>query len=93
MQALQKAAASSARLHGLTAASKDVSDDVPDNVVAIKPTDVKAKAKVANDQPPAMEDKAPGDNEEPKLDVASMSEQEFAAMPDSTKKRARGDFL
>ena len=93
VQALQKAAAASARLHGLTAVSAEETGEAPDNVVDIKPTDVKGKAKVANAQPPPMEEKARGGSEEPKLDVASMSEEEFESMPESTKARARGDFL
>jgi hypothetical protein len=93
VQALQKAAASAARNHDLTAISAEVSDEAPDNVVDIKKTNVKDKAKVANKQPPVMEEKARGGSEEPKLDIASMSEEEFEAMPESTKRRARGDFL
>lgn len=92
VQALQKAAESSARLHGLSKTTNSEAE-VPDNVVEIKPTDVKAKAKVANGQPPAMEEKAAGESEEPKLDINSMSDEEFESMPESTKKRARGDFL
>lgn len=93
VQALQKAAAQAARLHDLKPTSAPADEVKPDNVVDIKKTDVAAKAKVANDQPPAMEARAPGQSEEAALDLNSMSDEEFDAMPESTKRRARGDFL
>ncbi len=93
VQALQKAAATAAKIHGLEATSTPKKEPKSDNVVDIKPIDVKAKAKVDNDQPPVMAARAPGQSEEPALDIDSMSDEEFNAMPESTKRRARGDFL
>jgi len=91
-QALQRAAAKAAKIHGLTAASAE-EVDVPENVVNIKQTDAKKKAAAANAQPPAMESRAQSSSEEPRIDIASMSDEEFEAMPESTKRRARGDIL
>jgi len=92
VQALQRAAAKAAKIYSLAPLSEAV-EDVPDNVVDIKPTDVKEKAKAANKQPPAMEARAEGTSEEPRIDFNSMSDEEFEALPESTKRRARGDFL
>jgi hypothetical protein len=92
VQALQRAATQAARIYGLTAVT-DIVPEVPDNVIAIKPSDPKKKAEVANSQPPAMEARAPGSSEEPVIDFASMSDEEFDALPESTKRRARGDIL
>ncbi|RLC59592.1 MAG: hypothetical protein DRI30_00185 [Chloroflexi bacterium] len=95
VQALQRAAKQAARNFGLTAISGKAVDDetVSDNVVTLKPTDVRAKAKVANAQPPNMESRAKGSVEEPRRDFNSMSDEEFETLPESTKRRARGDFL
>jgi len=91
-QALQRAAAKAAKIHGLTAASAE-EVVVPENVVNIVKTDAKKKAAAANAQPPAMESRAQSSSEEPSVDIASMSDEEFEAMPESTKRRARGDIL
>jgi hypothetical protein len=96
VQALQRAAKQAARNYGIKPVSDEVvedTDDKPDNVVNIKPTDVEAKAKVDNAQPPAMEARAEGESEEPRRDFSSMSDEEFDALPESTKRRARGDIF
>jgi len=91
-QALQRAADKAVKIHSLTSAIEPA-PEVPDNVVDIKPTDAKGKAAAANAQPPVMESRAAGSTEEPRLDIASMSDEEFEALPESTKRRARGDIL
>ena len=91
VQALQRAADKAAKIYGLSATS-DVTEETPDNVVDIKKPDAKKKAAVANAQPPAMENTG-GGNEEPKVDVNSMSDEEFDALPESSKMRLRGDIL
>jgi len=93
VQALQKAATQAAKIHDLKATSDVTEDSKPNNVVDIKKTDVAAKAKVDEAQPPAMEARADGAHEEPRTDVMSMSDEEFEAMPESTKRRMRGDIL
>jgi hypothetical protein len=96
VQALQRAAKQAARNFGIKPASETANEDTDetaDNVVNIKPTDVKVKAEVANAQPPAMESRAEGESEEPRRDFASMSDEEFEALPESTKRRARGDIF
>lgn len=92
VQALQRAAAKAAKMHGLTPSSEPP-EEVPDNVVDIKPTDVKSKVAADKAQPPAMESAAENSTEEPIKDFNSMSDEEFEALPESTKRRARGDFL
>ncbi len=91
VQALQRAADKAAKIYGLSATS-DVTEETPDNVVDIKKPDGKKKAAVANAQPPAMENTG-GGSEEPKIDVNSMSDEEFDALPESSKMRLRGDIL
>lgn len=91
-QALQRAADKAAKLYGFTDVAPEPAPDLT-NIVDIKKTDPKAKAKAANEQPPAMESRAQGTNEEPRRDYKSMSDEEFDALPESTKKRARGDVL
>jgi hypothetical protein len=92
VESLQRAAAQAARIYGYTASSVVV-PDVPDNVVAIKPTDVPAKIAAAAKQPPNMEGRAPGSMEEPRVDINSMSDEEFDGLPESTKQRMRGDVV
>ncbi|NNL17351.1 MAG: hypothetical protein HKP37_01285 [Boseongicola sp.] len=89
VEALQRAAERTAKLFGLGA--KD--EPAPDNVVAMKQPSPKAKAAAANAQPPVMESKAQGTNEEPRRDINSMSDEEYEALPESTKRRMRGDVL
>jgi len=88
VQALQRAAAKSAKMYGLAVEV----EDVPDNVVDIKKPDVKKKAAVDNAQPPVMESNSEV-REEAKIDFTSMSDEEFDALPESTKMRSRGDIL
>ncbi len=72
-----------------------VNDEVEDDTPAPK-KDVKDKVKAAKSQPPKMPTK-----EEPKkkavdpdeIDVANMDEDEWDALPESTKARLRGDIL
>ena len=89
-EALQKAADQAARIYGFEATGAVV---VPDNVTNIRKTDVKGKTEAANNQPPKMQAKAAGTNEEPQRDVLHMSDEEFDNLPESTKKRMRGDVL
>lgn len=88
--ALQKAAERSAKMHSLEKVS---APKVPDNVVNLKkPIDVKAKAAAAKNQPPTMES-SESERIEPKVDVNSMSDEEYQALPESTKRRLRGDVM
>ncbi len=64
----------------------------PDNVVEMKKPDVKRKAETAKQTPPEMQGKA-AETEEPKMDFSSMSDEEFEALPESVKRRARGDVF
>ena len=91
VQALQRASAKAAKMYDLVATSVEV-EGVPDNVVDIKKPDVKKKAAVDNAQPPTMESNSEN-REEPKIDFKSMSDEEFDALPESTKMRARGDIM
>ena len=91
VQALQRAADKAAKIHGLVATTEQ-EEEVPDNVVDIKKPDVEKKAGIANAQPPVAESTSK-DKEEPQRDFGSMSDEEFEALPESTKRRARGDYM
>ena len=90
-QALRRAADRAVKIYGFD--EVQTPEPAPDNVVDIKKTDPKKKAEVANSQPPVMESSAEGSSEEPRRDYSKMSDEEFDALPESTKKRARGDIL
>ena len=90
VQALQKAAEKTAKIMDLGIPAPA---DTPDNVVNLKPTDVKKKVAASKNQPPSMQSKAPGELDEPKHDVRSMSDEEFESLPESAKRRMRGDIL
>ena len=90
VQALQRAADKAAKIHNLDVPYEV--EEVPDNVVDIKKPDVEKKAGIANAQPPVAESTSK-DKEEPQRDFGSMSDEEFEALPESTKRRARGDFV
>ena len=92
VQALQRAAEKAAKLHDIKALSV-VPPAVPDNVVKLKQPDPKKKAEIANNQPPVMESKGDVDNGEPKVDMRSMSDEEFSTLPESAKRRLRGDIV
>jgi len=91
--ALQRAAEVVAKIHNLNPLPAE-EPETPDNVVNIKPPDVEKKTKLADSQPPELESRAPGTgNVEPKIDVLTMPDDEFEALPDATKRRLRGDIL
>ena len=91
-EALNKAATSTVRIYGFQPAD---APQTTDNVVDIKQkqTDVKAKAAAANSQPPRMEPTTRKDGDEAPRDVRNMSDEEFQALPESAKRRMRGDVL
>ena len=89
-EALQKAADKTVKMYDFTAEETPEIDD--DKVVDIKKADPKKKAQISQNQPPRKKstDKS---REEPRTDVSSMSDEEFDSLPESTKRRLRGDVL
>ena len=61
--------------------------------VAKKRAEVSRKLKAAESQPPEMPGESSSARGEKALDIASMTEDEFNALPDATLKRLRGDIL
>ena len=61
--------------------------------VAKKRAQVSKKLKAAEAQPPELPGESSANRGEKTLDVASMTEEEFAALPEATLKRLRGDIL
>ena len=95
-QALERAAEKAARIYGYKPVGQREEGGLAesaDNVVNIRKPDVKKKTAAANSQPPTLESKARGISEEPKVDFRSMSDEEFEALPEDTKRRARGDIV
>lgn len=94
-QALQRAADKAVKIYKLakTGVVAEVVVSDPKKVVDIKTGNPKEKAAAANAQPPVMESRAEGTLEEPRLDVQSMSDEEFDALPEATKARMRGDVM
>jgi hypothetical protein len=92
--ALQMAADKSVRIHGLKKQGSNLAKDGDNKVVELstKKPDLKKKQKVAESQPPLKESGAAREDQ-PLVDVASMSDEEFAALPEATKRRLRGDVM
>lgn len=61
--------------------------------VAKKRAEVSRKLKAADAQPPELPGESSANRGEKGLDVASMSEDEFNALPEATLKRLRGDIV
>lgn len=61
--------------------------------VAKKRAEVSRKLKAADAQPPELPGESSANRGERALDVASMSEDEFNALPEATLKRLRGDII
>lgn len=94
-EALQMAADKAVKIHALTkAGDTSLADDADGKVVNFekKKPDVKKKKEIADKQPPMKESGADREGE-PTIDVASMSDEEFAALPEATKRRLRGDVM
>ena len=92
--ALRKAAHTVAVMNGLTGLADDLQEaPAPQKPAApaAKKTDVKAKAKAANQQPPQLGGNA--NKSEKAYDINQMSEDEFDALPAATKARLRGDIF
>lgn len=90
--ALQKAANRTVTLYGFNEPQPEPEPDDPKKVVNIKRGDPKKKAALSKKQPPNMEGSAETEDI-PKHDFSMMSDEEFDALPESTKRRARGDIL
>ena len=90
--AMRKAADKAVKIHDLQPAGATDVPPPPDNVVNINKPDIAAKAKLAERQPPKMQGGGAG-KEEPRVDVNSMSDEQYSSLPESTKRRLRGDIL
>ena len=96
--ALSKAAKFVVREYGLDAEMPSLaSDNAPKqrqvDEVAKKRAEVTRKLKAAESQPPELPGESSANRGERMIDVNSMSEDEFNALPEATLKRLRGDIL
>ena len=80
---------------GETAAAPSLSGQAAPRVdeVAKKRAEVSRKLKAAEAQPPEMPGESSSARGEKPLDILSMTEDEFNALPEATLKRLRGDIL
>jgi hypothetical protein len=78
-----------------TAAAPSLSGETAPRVdeVAKKRAEVSRKLKAAESQPPEMPGESSTARGEKALDIASMTEDEFNALPEATLRRLRGDIL
>lgn len=96
--ALAKAAKFVIREYGLddvyeaTPSLADTSKRAVDEV-AKKRAEVSRKLKAAESQPPELPGESSANRGERSMDISSMSEEEFNALPEATIKRLRGDVL
>ena len=80
---------------GETAAAPSLSGQTAPRLdeVAKKRAEVSRKLKAAESQPPEMPGESSSARGEKPLDIASMTEDEFNALPEATLKRLRGDLM
>tara|TARA_Y100001951_G_scaffold88085_1_gene79469 strand:+ start:6925 stop:7983 length:1059 start_codon:yes stop_codon:yes gene_type:complete len=76
---------------GSTLASKKA--PTSQDEVAKKRAEVSKKLKAAEAQPPELPGESSADRGEKALDISTMSEEEFKALPPDTLKRLRGDII
>ena len=88
--ALSRAAEYVAKFYELESNTK--ATDAPPAKPPAKKTDVKAKAKAAAKQPPKMNSSI-GESDDGVGVPESMTDEEFDALPETTKRRMRGDML
>lgn len=96
--ALSKAAKFVIREYGLDSEAPSLSSDTAPkkkqvDEVAKKRAEVTRKLKAAESQPPELPGESSANRGERMIDVNSMSEDEFNALPEATLKRLRGDVL
>lgn len=89
-EALEKAAAQTARIYRLNEPAPAAEDD--SKVVNIRKTDVKKKVAAQKSQPPIMDSES-GGRDEPRVDINNMSDEEFESLPESKLRQLRGDVL
>ena len=82
---------SAATEEGSTLASKKA--PTSQDEVAKKRAEVTKKLKAAESQPPELPGESSADRGDKALDISTMSEEEFKALPPDTLKRLRGDIL
>jgi hypothetical protein len=96
VDALSKAANFAIKSHGLEAAATLNAPSAPKaksvDEVAKKRAEVSKKLKAAESQPPELSGESSANRGEKPIDVSSMTEDEFNALPEATLKRLRGDI-
>lgn len=101
VEALGKAANFVVKNYGLTEAAAEEGSTLTgqkaptpnQDEVAKKRAEVSKKLKAAESQPPELPGESSADRGEKALDISTMSEDEFNALPKDTLRRLRGDIL
>jgi len=65
----------------------------PEAQPAVKNTDIRKKVAAANSQPPQLPGDAGASRGEPSIDLNTLSQEEFDALPEATLQRLRGDIM
>lgn len=87
--AIRKATNIIAKANGL---GQRAEDEAPSTKTAKKPPKVEKKLEARKKQPPKQSGTSPRDAEDGEYDILNMTEEEFDALPESVKRRLRGDF-
>lgn len=89
-QALDKACRQVAKFYGFGAEESAPVDPV--ETIEPKKPDIKKKVEAQNKQPPKMQTRDSSTQEEPRVDIRNMSDEEYEALPESARRRLRGDY-
>jgi len=73
--------------------SETVSKKAPQDEVAKKRAEVQRKLEAAEAQPPELMGESGASKGEKNIDISTLSDEEFAALPEATLARLRGDLL
>ena len=73
--------------------TNSMANQKPQDEVAKKRAQVQKKLDVANSQPPEMSGESSASRGEKTINPATLTDEEFAALPESTLARLRGDLL
>ena len=94
VDALEKSVNYVAKFNGLgTEAPSTMGTQAPQDEVAKKRAEVSRKLDAAQAQPPEMAGESSASRGETNVNLATLTDEEFSALPESTLARLRGDIL
>ena len=94
VDALEKSVNYVAKFNGLgTEVASTMGTQAPEDEVAKKRAEVSRKLDAAQSQPPEMAGESSASRGETNINIETLTDEEFAALPESTLARLRGDLL